>query len=209
MYCKVPLKTHIFAPQLKHQTPNTMKNIVLAIAILITLSAAAYAANLDARYMYKERSEEEKIISVHLPELIIQDTKAGCRLQKAIINNGELIIVYHLPAVEITAEKPAKEKSAMKEFREVQLPEVIIEGSVAELNYHSAQVRGNEIIPVVQLAEVTVTAKTGRSNNNVVIAESENNHFKPEFNIPFVSAEFSALSAIIALLLNILFPAVG
>lgn len=209
MYCKVPLKTCIFAPQLKHKTPNTMKNTVLTIAALITLSAASNAANLDAKYLYKERGEEEKKISVYLPEVVIQDAKTGSRLQKAIINNGELVIVHYLPAVEITTQKPAFENSALKEIREVQLPEVVIEGSVAELNYRSVQIQGNDIVPVVQLAEVTVMAKADRSNTDVAMTESENNNFKPAFNMPAVSVEFTLLAGIISLLLSIIFPTVG
>lgn len=209
MYCKVPLKARIFALQLKHKTPNTMKNTVLAITALFTLSAASNAANLDAKYLYKERGEEEKVICVNLPEVIIQDVKTGSRLQKAIINNGELVIVHYLPTVEISAEKPVNEQSAMKEIREVQLPEVVIEGSATELNYQSAQVNGNEIVPVVQLAEVTITAKADRGNTDVAIAESENNNFKPVINMPAVSVEFSLLASIISLLLSIIIPAVG
>lgn len=209
MYCKVPLETCIFAPHLKHKTPYTMKNTVLTIAALITLSAESYAANLDAKYLYKERGEEEKIINVNLPEVVIQDSKTGSRIEKARIVNGELLIVHYLPAIEITAKNPVNEQSALKAIREVQLPEVVIEGSVTDLNYRSAQVKGNEIVPVVQLAEVTVTAKADKGNNEVVMTESENNNFKPAFNMPAVSVEFTLLAGIISLLLSIIFPSVG
>jgi hypothetical protein len=40
---------------------------------LITHSAVAYAANLDAGYIYKERCNEEKIISVNLPEVVTKN----------------------------------------------------------------------------------------------------------------------------------------
>lgn len=209
MYCKVLLKTRIFALQLKHKTPNTMKNTVLTIAALFTLSAASCAANLDAQYIFKERGEEEKLIRVNLPEVVIQDAKTGSRLQKAIFNNGELVIVHYLPTVEITAEKPVNEQSAKKEIKEVQLPEVVIEGSAAELNYQSAKVNGNEIVPVVQLSEVTITVKENRGNTDVAMAESENNIFKPTFNMPSISVGFSLLAGIIFLLLSPIIPAGG
>lgn len=209
MYCKVPIETRIFAPQMKHKTHNTMKNTVLIIAALITLSAAAYAANLDAKNIYKERDEDEKVICVNLPVVVIHGAKSASHLQKAVLYNGDLVIVHYLPAVEITAEKPAFEKSALKEIKEVQLPEVVIEGSVTELNYRSAQVQGNEIVPLVQLAEVTVTVKADRGNTDVVMAESENNNFKPVFNMPAVSVEFTLLAGIISLLLSIIFPIAG
>lgn len=209
MYCKVPLKTRIFAPQLNNKTLNTMKNIVITIASLLTLSASIFAANLDAKYVYKDKGEDEKTININLPEVLIQDVKTGSRMQKAVLINGELVIVHYLPAIEITAEKPVGEKSAMKEIKEVQLPEVVIEGSLAELNYQPAQVQGNQVVASVQLAEVTVTANTVITNNSMASIESDKDGNNKVFNIPAVSVEFALLINIISFLIAFSMVAVG
>jgi hypothetical protein len=89
----------------------------------------------------------------------------------------------------------------------VQLPEVVLEGSAAELIYRSAYVKDNdEIVPVVPLADVTVTAKAERGNKEIAMTESENNHFKTAFNIPAVPVGFTWLAGIISLFLYINFP---
>lgn len=207
MYCIVQLKTHIFAPQLNNKTLTEMKNMLITTAALITLSATIYAANLDARFINKDNGENERVISIHLPEVIIQDVKTGCRIQKAVLINGELVIVHYLPAVEITADKPAATELAIN-IKEVQLPEVHIEG-FSEIHYQTAFTDGNQVVPVVQLSEVVITAHAEKATGSITLDEPANGANNVTLNLPAISVEFVLLTGIISFLLSIIPPVAG
>jgi hypothetical protein len=98
--------------------------------------------------------------------------------------------------------------SANIELKQVQLTEVVIIGSPV-INFQTAYINENGVIPTVQLPEVIVSANTCYANNSMASDEQADAKNKGVFSMPSVSVESSLLESVISLLIALFIPAAG